>query len=273
MPATSRKPHALVLAGSLLLLTACQQAPITGRRQLILISPEQEMELGTAAYREVIEKSKLSKDQRLLAILRRVGERIAAKAHEPDYQWEFNLIESDQANAFALPGGKVAVYTGILPVCRNEAGLAAVIAHEVGHVLARHGAERISQGMVVDLVGTGIEYGIRGADPQARAGIMVAYGAGATLGLLLPYSRKHESEADEIGIRLMARAGYDPAEAVALWERMARLEKERPPEFLSTHPDPGRRAARLRALLGRMRMLYEGQPEKYGSGERLPLPR
>ncbi len=268
---SSRMRRTALLGCCLLFLAACQQAPITGRRQLILISRDQEMQLGAQAYREVLSKAKLSTDRQALAILHRVGERIAEKAHEPDYKWEFNLIESDQMNAFALPGGKVAVYTGILPVCKNEAGLAAVIGHEVAHAMARHGAERISQGLVVDLIGAGIAYGTRSSDPKARAGILVAYGAGAQLGVVLPYSRKHESEADTIGIRFMARAGYDPAEAVRLWERMARVGGERPPEFLSTHPDPKKRADALREVLPEMRLLYERRPEQYGLGEDLPI--
>ena len=254
----------------LLLLAACQTVPITGRRQLLLMTRSQELSLGEEAYREVLKESKLSNDQAAIAILDRVGRRIAAKAQEPDFQWEFKLIESDQVNAFCLPGGKVAVYTGILPVCKNEAGLAAVIGHEVSHASARHGGERMSHNMVAQLLAAGISKAMQSGDPQLRAGVLAAYGAGATVGVMLPYSRLHENEADEMGVRLMARAGYDPSESIALWERMAALGGERPPEFLSTHPAPEKRIERFRRLLPAAREEYEKAAERYGSGEALP---
>jgi len=255
----------------LLLLAACQQTPITGRRQFIMLSRGQEMSLGEQAWQQVLSDSRLSHDAAAVAIVERVGRRVAATAHQPDFEWEFKLIDSRQVNAFCLPGGKVAIYAGILPVCKNEAGLAAVIGHEITHATHRHGAERISQGMAVQLLAIGVSKAMESSDPQLREGIMGAFGAGASVGVLLPYSRLHENEADEVGMRYMARAGYDPAEAVALWERMAALGGARPPEILSTHPVPEKRIRRLRGLLRLARQEYDAAPEKYGSGEMLPV--
>jgi predicted Zn-dependent protease len=261
----------LILVALALPITAgCQQAPITGRRQLILISRDQELALGAQSYEEVLKTSKLSGNVEATAILRRVGERIAAVAHEPDFEWEFKLIESEQVNAFCLPGGKVAVYTGILPVCRDEGGLAAVVGHEVAHAMARHGAERISQDLAVNVIATGLQAGTKSLDPRAQSLVMAAYGAGTTVGVLLPYSREHEREADEIGIRLMAWAGYDPEGAVQLWERMSELGGAKI-EFLSTHPSSEGRVKDLRDLLPKMEQFYEQAPTRYGSGEKLPV--
>jgi len=250
----------------LLALAACQQAPVTRRRQLILVTAAQEAEMGEQAYAEVLRTSKLSDDAEMTGTLRQVGARIAAAANRPDFQWEFNLIESDQVNAFALPGGKVAFYTGILPICRNEAAVACVMGHEVAHVLARHGAERVSQVVLVEAVGAGLAVALGSKDPAVRNGVLAAYGLGTSVGVLLPYSRTHESEADRIGIELMAQAGYDPAEAPALWERMAGLGGSGSPEFLSTHPDPDRRADALRAVLPEMENIYRSAPRQYGAG-------
>jgi predicted Zn-dependent protease len=263
-------PCILIVAFVLPLASGCQTAPITGRRQLILISRDQELALGRQSFAEVLKESKLSNNYAATAILQRVGRRIADVAHEPDFEWEFKLIESDQVNAFCLPGGKVAVYTGILPVCKDEAGLAAVVAHEVAHAMARHGAERISQNVAVDVVATGLQVGIRNMDPRAQGVVMAAYGAGSTIGVLLPYSREQEKESDEIGIRLMARAGYNPEAAVQLWQRMSELGKQGV-EFLSTHPSHGRRIEELQDLLPKMEKFYRQAPEQYGFGETLPL--
>ena len=260
---------ACTVCACLVALAACQQAPVTGRRQLILVTAAQEAEMGEQGYAEVLRTSKLSDDAEMTGTLRRVGARIAAAANRPDFQWEFNLIESDQVNAFALPGGKVAFYTGILPICRNEAGVACVMGHEVAHVLARHGAERVSQGVLVEAVGAGLAVALRSKDPAVRNGVLAAYGLGASVGVLLPYSRTHESEADRIGIELAARAGYDPAEAPALWDRMAELGGSGTPEFfsfLSTHPNSARRAAELRRVLPEMENIYRSAPHQYGAG-------
>lgn len=260
---------ALLAAAALFAAAGCQSEPVTGRRQFIILSPSEEAAMGAQAFQEVLAQSKLSADAATNAILQRVGLRIAAQAQRPEYQWEFKLLESEEVNAFCLPGGKVAVYTGILPYCRNEAGLAAVVAHEVAHALARHGAERMSQGLVLEIIASGIQRGTGKLSPSAQAGILQAYGIAATVGAELPFSRTQESAADRIGIELAARAGYVPTEAVALWERMAAGDENRPPAFLSTHPAPESRIEALSAVMPAMMELYKAAPEQLGEGAAL----
>lgn len=220
-----------------LLLAGCQTVPLTGRSQLQMISEQQERSMGLANFREILGKEKLSQDAAQNARLQRIGARIAAATGRDDYQWEFKLIENDEAlNAFCLPGGKVAVYTGLLPVAQDDAGLAAVIGHEVAHAIARHGGERLSQELLVAGVTAATVVATRDSkNRDLYAGLL---GAGAAVGFLLPYSRLHESEADRMGLIYMAKAGYDPRAAVGLWQRMAAAGKgkSKPPEFLSTHP-------------------------------------
>ncbi|MCX8071583.1 MAG: M48 family metallopeptidase [Candidatus Binatia bacterium] len=232
----------LVLA----VLIACKTAPYTKRSQLILIPESTEIALGVNAYRQVLAKSAVTQDPELLAPVRDVGQRIAKVAERPDYQWEFTVIEKAEANAFALPGGKVAVYTGIFPLARDTAGLAAVVGHEVGHALARHAGERMSQGLLLDVVLTLGAAALGGGSPETQRLIYQALGLGAQIGYVLPFSRSQEAEADYIGLILMAKAGYDPESALGLWQRFAEHDKERPPELLSTHPDPATRARNMR---------------------------
>lgn len=218
-------------------LAACQTVPLTGRSQLLLVSEAQERQMGLASFREIVAKEKISHDPELNARVTRIGRRIAEATGRTDYAWEFKVIEDDkQANAFCLPGGKVAVYTGILPIAQDDAGLAAVIAHEIAHAIARHGGERLSQEMVVAGLTAAVVVGTR--DENRRNLYAGLLGAGAAVGFLLPYSRLHESEADRMGLIYMAKAGYDPRAALALWRRMAEASKDkaRLPEFLSTHP-------------------------------------
>jgi predicted Zn-dependent protease len=232
-----------VILPLLFFFAACAETPYTHRSQLMLISQAEENQLGVEAFQQVVTQEKVSHDPTLRKTVNRIGGRIANAAGRSDFQWEFVVLENDKTvNAFALPGGKVAVYTGMFPVAWTEGGLAAVMAHEVAHVLARHGGERLSQGLVAQIGAVGVQAGMAGSDPAVVRGVMTAYGLGANVGVLLPYSRLQESEADRIGVLLMAKAGYDPREAVHLWERMAQQEdRPRPPEFLSTHPSPGHR--------------------------------
>lgn len=237
----------LVAAGGLLpYMAGCYRAPGTGREQLIFISEEKEIAMGVSAFREVLRHARLNLNPELNEMLHRIGGRIAAAAHKPEYHWEFVLIQDDQmVNAFALPGGKVAVFTGILKYTQTEAGLATVMGHEVAHALQRHGAERYSRGVLEQIAQVGAMAGAASGavDPGAVQAAMSAYGVGFSL----PFNRKQESEADYIGLRLMATAGYDPREAVPFWERMSgcprRLigklcfrSQSAIPEFLSTHP-------------------------------------
>jgi len=227
---------ALVAAG---VVTACETVPYTGRSQLQLMSLQQESELGAQAYQQSLAKTKLSSNAAASEMVTRVGSRIAAVTGHPEYKWEYRLIQDDkQVNAFALPGGKVAVYTGILPITRDENGLAAVLGHEIAHVIARHGGERVSQQMLVNVGLQATMAALSRGNPATVQAVAALLGAGATVGVLLPWSRAQESEADRLGLILMAKAGYDPHAARDLWVRMAAASKGsgKPPEFLSTHP-------------------------------------
>ncbi len=242
-----KRPSLILLVLALILLSACQTAPVTGRSQLILIPESMEIELGLTSYKETLKKAKLSEDKEVIDMVNRVGERIAAVADRKDYKWEFNVIQDDKVvNAFALPGGKVAVYTGILKYTENEAGLAAVMGHEVAHALIRHGGERISAGILAQLGMVGLSVAVKNKDPVAISAINQAYGIGVNVGVLLPFGRSQELEADRVGLVLMARAGYDPNEAVAFWGRMMKAKDKAPPEFLSTHPATDRRVKELK---------------------------
>ncbi|WP_417744441.1 M48 family metallopeptidase [Rosistilla oblonga] len=246
----------------------CRSAPYTGRKQLLIYPEGKEMSLGSEAYGEVTKETPLSENPQYTAMVQRVGERIAAVAGRSDFQWEFKTLQSEEQNAFCLPGGKVAVYEGILPVCQNEAGLAVVMGHEIAHALARHGGERMSQNAAVQGVQTAASYILQNQEETKKEMIFKAYGMATEYGVLLPFSRKHESEADEIGITLMANAGYDPAEAPKFWTRFgAAGTGEKQPEFLSTHPSDERRSQDLEALLPGARELYEQAAEKVGLGE------
>jgi metalloendopeptidase OMA1, mitochondrial len=235
----------------------CARTPFTRRSQLILISPEQEAKLGAQAYQEVLQQSDVEKSPAYTGPVDEVGRRLARVVDRADYAWQFAVIDDPkQQNAFALPGGKVAVYTGLYPVAQNTGGLAVVMGHEIAHVVARHGAERMSQGLAAQ-AGGAVLGGILGGGASAEA-VMAAYGLGAQLGVLLPYGRTQESEADHIGLILMARAGYDPREALGFWERMERASQGGgPPEFISTHPSHGTRLEQIRAWLPEAQRYYE----------------
>lgn len=252
----------------LLLVSGCSSVPVTGRRQLLVMSQTEENKLGLTAYQQVLEEEPVTKQVKVSELVRRVGNRIAAVADRPDFDWDFNVIESPTQNAFCLPGGKVAVYTGILPVCRTEAGLAVVMSHEIGHAIARHGGERMSHQTVQNTVKKGVELLVKDTKSTTQNIVLTAYGAGAQYGAILPYSRKHELEADEIGVMLMAKAGYDPTEAPEFWERFSAAKEgsETPMEFLSTHPSDARRSAALREKLPEAMQAYQQAAVKYGQG-------
>lgn len=248
----------LILAAPL--LAACYKAPVTGRSQFILISQSEENQMGLAAFQEVLKKETVSRNTQYNASVQRVGRRIAGVSDTPAYNWDFKVLEDDeQINAFALPGGKVGVYTGILPVAETDAGLATVMAHEVAHVAARHGGERVSADVLAQIGAVGLSAALGGSDPFVSNAIMQAYGIGVTVGGILPFSRSQEAEADRIGLIYMAKAGYDPREAVAFWERMdaAVKGKPQPPEFLSTHPGYGTRISNLNRWLPEAMTYYQ----------------
>ncbi len=248
------------------LSAACQKAPGTARDQLIYISEEKEIALGLSAFREVLKNARLSQDPEITLMVNRVGQQIAKGANKPEYVWEFAVIDDDeQVNAFALPGGKVAVFTGILKFTKTEAGLATVMAHEVAHALQRHGAERYSRGILEQIGQLGALAGAAagGIDPGIAIGAMSAYG----VGVALPNSREQETEADFIGLQLMAKAGYDPHEAVPFWERMSGCPRKMigkfcfrsqnaVPEFLSTHPSDVTRINQIEAWIPQAMRYY-----------------
>ena len=237
----------------------CSSVPYGDRSQLRLVSEEQELQMGLEAYQEILKDKPVEVGTERALMVETVGRRIAAVTGR-NFAWEFKLIQDDKmANAFCLPGGKIAVYTGILPITQNADGLATVMAHEIAHALARHGAERVSQQMVAQGAMSVLQVGLGNADPALQGPIMAALGLGTEVGVMLPFSRLHENEADSIGLRLMVRAGFDPYEAVGLWERMAAQEKSRQPELLSTHPDPRNRAARIAAAIPKV--LAEERPQ------------
>jgi len=242
------------LAGAVLaaaLLAACQQAPLTGRQQLILLPESQDAQMGLEAYQQILDESRVANDPDLNRRVQEVGRRIAAVSPQPDWDWQFTLLENDEPNAFALPGGKVGVHTGLFRVAESDAQLAAVIGHEVAHAIARHGAERMSQGMLAQ--GAAAVIGV-GTGSSAYAELAAQ---AATLGIILPYSRTQESEADHIGLFYMAEAGYDPRAAVALWRNFESFGGARPPEFLSTHPAPGSRIDNLEELMPAALEVYQ----------------
>jgi len=248
----------------------CRTAPITKRPQLMLMPEGQEISLGSQAFEEAIASEPASQNSRLSKIVNRVGQRIASVAGRSDYQWEFRLIDSPSQNAFCLPGGKVAIYEGILPICKDEAGLAVVMSHEIAHALARHGGERMSQNLAVDGAKMIAEKLVGTYASDRKEILMRAYGVGSKYGVLLPYSRRQESEADHIGLNLMAQAGYDPTVAPSFWTRFGNLKQgEQTPEFLSTHPADHRRASDLMSLMDEANSIYSSCKQKYGVGEEL----
>jgi metalloendopeptidase OMA1, mitochondrial len=263
-----RNFFALASASALAGFCGCRSVPMTGRKQMVFIPEGKEISLGIQAFEETLTEQPKSQNTAAVEMVNRVGDRIARVANRPDYQWEFVLLQSKEQNAFCLPGGKVAVHEGILPVCNNEAGLAVVMSHEVAHALARHGGERMSQGMAVNGVKQAVDMVTTAKLPDKKAIILKAYGVASEIGYVLPYSRKQESEADEIGIMLMAQAGYDPQEAPRFWERFGSAKgSAKTPEFLSTHPSDARRAENLANLVGAAVENYRRAPIQYGNGQ------
>lgn len=262
------KKYVLIVM-TIVTLFACSTTP-TGQKAFLLTSLSEENQQGQEAYAEILKTSKVIKNTRQSRLVEKIGKEIAAVANQPDFQWEFTTIESDEPNAFCLPGGKVAVYTGIFKYAENEAGLATIMGHEIGHALARHGGQRVSQQMATNVALAGLAaVGLSNMDSTKKTLIMAALGAGATYGITLPFSRKHETEADEIGLKLMAKAGYDPNESVNFWDRFSQLSSGKStPEFLSTHPNSDTRRDHLRKLIPTVMPDYQNSVKK-GIGQKL----
>ncbi|HNP59664.1 MAG TPA: M48 family metallopeptidase [Nitrospirales bacterium] len=247
----------------------CETVPYTDRSQLVVVPQSQAAEMGEQAFQQILSDPKVQQSQSAeeQEAVNRVADRIIQAAKESKFaedakafQWEVTVIKDDQTkNAFALPGGKIAVYTGIFPVAKNDAGLAAILGHEVVHALARHGSERMSQEVLsqAGLSAAAVGLGASGAGPVVGQATMAALGLGAKVGVLLPYSRTHESEADTIGILLAAKAGYDPQEAVRVWQRMQEGSQGTPSEFLSTHPSHETRITRLKEAMPEALEIYQ----------------
>lgn len=237
-----------------------ETVPLTGRKQLVTMKPAQEMQLGLQSYQQILSENRenLVRQGEAYDLIQKIGADIARAAapEDPGFEWAFNLIRSNQANAFALPGGYTAVYSGLLPIAENADGLAVVVGHEVAHALASHGAERMAQQNMQRIVGAGVSLGAGGMDAGAQRAVMGAFGGLSQYGYALPFSRKHESEADYIGLILVARACYDPREAPKLWERMGAQGGATPPEFQSTHPAPTTRVQNFKTWMPEAVAIY-----------------
>lgn len=270
----------LILFSFLVILSGCKSVPVTGRNQLNLLPGSEMRSMASNQYNQVLDTAQVVRGTEESQMLKTVGEEIKNAVQrylrENDrlellegYQWEFNLIKNDDmVNAWAMPGGKIAFYTGILPICQDANGVAVVMAHEIAHAVARHGNERMSQGLLTQLGGVALQVALRDKQQQTQQLAMAAYGVGSQVGVLLPYSRTHESEADHMGIIFMAMAGYDPREAPELWKRMAaRSGGGQPPEFLSTHPSHETRIENLNEWMDEAMKYYRGNPLQENSGE------
>jgi predicted Zn-dependent protease len=259
---------------ALLLAAACETVPVTGRSQIILFSEGEVVQMSDQLHTQFITEARQKgllvtpsspEATRQLEMVDRVGRRIIDAAGLADkYKWEITLIRDQQANAFVRPNGKIVVYTGIMPIAKTEAGLAAVLGHEVSHVIARHSAERLTQSMLAQAGVQAANVVAAAFDPAYQAVTAAVVGYGVQYGALLPYSRAHESEADHLGLIHMAKAGYDPVEAIALWQRMDQAGGSRQPQWMSTHPNPSTRIAQLREWLP--------EAQRYYKDRSLPIP-
>jgi predicted Zn-dependent protease len=248
----------LSLILGLIVLAACATVPYTNRKQFNLISPQEEAQLGEQAYAEVLQKNKLTQNAEWQRRLQEIGRRIAAAANQPDFKWEFNVLQGKDVNAFCLPGGKVAFWDGIMPICGTDDAVAVVMGHEVSHALLQHGNERMSAQLGTEVVGTGLQVALSSKPVETQNAFLTAFGVGSQVGLLLPFSRNQESDADEWGLKFAAMAGYNPEEAISLWERMEKAGSgQKPPEFLSTHPSEGKRIEHLKQVMPDAMKLYK----------------
>jgi predicted Zn-dependent protease len=238
--------------------------PETGRASHVGMSTQQESALGLQSYQQVLSQSQAISSGPELEMVKGVAGRLATATGKTgqDFDWRVSLIQDGKVNAFCLPGGKIVVYTGIIPTAQNEAGLATVLGHEMAHATSRHGAQRVLQQNLTQTVMTGVAVSLSDMDYDKQRAVMGALGAGAQFGVLMPFGRKHESEADEVGLIYMARAGYDPQESIRFWQRMEQSGSAQPPEFLSTHPSHGTRIAQLQALMPKALEVYNHSQQR-----------
>jgi predicted Zn-dependent protease len=262
------------------LLISCSTNRVTGRKQLSLVPESQLQMMAAQQYNSFLTENKVLNPSQSseAAMVQRIGQNIANAITQyytsqgmseilEGYKWEFNLVDSKDINAWAMPGGKVVVYTGILPVTQNENGLAVVMGHEIAHAIAQHGNERMSQGLIQQLGGVALQVAIANKPAEVQNIFMTSYGIGTTVGAILPFSRKEEIEADKFGLFFSAMAGYDPQEAVPFWERMSRAGGAKPPEFLSTHPADDTRIKKLQAAMPEAMKFYNAS-SKSPSGDK-----
>lgn len=252
----------ILLIGVVILFVKCATVPITGRKQLLLMPENDLVAMSLTSYGDFLKENKLSTNLRNTQRVKEIGMKIAQAVEAylriqgmedliKDYQWEFNLVQSEEVNAWCMPGGKVVVYEAILPLCQNDDGLAVVMGHEIAHAVARHSNERMSQQMVIQAGNVAAAYALRNKTEETRLLLGAAIGLGSNYGVMLPFSRKHELEADRLGLIFMTIAGYDPEEAISFWTRMSSLSAsgQKAPEFMSTHPSDERRIEKVNALL------------------------
>jgi predicted Zn-dependent protease len=255
----------------IVLAVGCAVAPITGRKQLLVIPADQMLSLSAQSYSEVLKTTKTSTNQQYINQVRSVGVKLTAAVEKfmqqqgksealQGYQWQYNVLQSKEANAWCMPGGQIAFYEGIMPICQDENGIAVVMGHEIAHAVAQHGNERMSQQLALQLGGMALSEALSKKSETTQQIALAAFGAGSQLGVMLPYSRTHEYEADELGLYFMAMAGFDPRTAPSFWERMiAEAGGSRPPEFLSTHPDPANRIQALKRKMNKAMQYYQGK--------------
>lgn len=266
-----KKYLSITLLFCFLITTSCSKVPVTGRKQFTLVPDGMINSMSLSQYKEVLKENKVVTTGTDVQMVKTVGQRVAAavetylrqnKAADQvkDFKWEFNLLESKEVNAWCMPGGKVAVYTGILPITQNETGLAVVMGHEIAHAVARHGSERMSQGLVQQFGAIGLAVAMKDKPAQTQALFQQAYGIGSTVAVMLPFSRTQESEADKLGLIFMAMAGYNPQEAVPFWQRMSKGGGAKPPELLSTHPSDATRIKDIQKFLPSALKYYKGTP-------------
>jgi predicted Zn-dependent protease len=258
------------LLATVIFIQSCGTVPLIGRKQVNLLPEANMVEMSLTNYSQFLHENKLSTSKEQTDVVKRVGAKMSVAVEKylkengyqdriADFKWEFNLVENKEPNAWCMPGGKVVFYTGILPLTKNDAGVAVVMGHEIAHAVARHGNERMSQQMLVQFGGIALSEAIKTKPEQTQAIFQTAYGLGTQVGVMLPYSRQHEYEGDKLGLIFMAIAGYDPKEALGFWERMAANSTGKTPEFLSTHPIEQNRIEAIKQFLPEAMKYYSGK--------------
>ncbi len=262
----------LLFSAAIFLLQSCSTVPLTGRKQFVAIPSSQMLALSADSYTQVLGSSRLSTNQYYINTVREVGTKLTAAVEAylkqnnlesaiAGYDWQYNVIVSEELNAWCMPGGQIAFYEGILPICEDETGIAVVMGHEIAHAVAQHGNERMSQELAIQMGGMALSEAMKEQKQETYELAMLAFGVGSQVGVQLPFSRTHESEADELGLYFMAMAGYNPQAAPDFWSRMNKNSDaaSRPPEFLSTHPDPANRIEHLNQIMPKAMEYYKAR--------------